>query len=204
MSALSSVAVSAAVTSPSIADGSADGNLEALGRRLDAAWAYENECYRAADQLRKNERLVRLHKVMKYRENKVDDAVISFLGEAEPHYFFNPRDIDDLRGRKLCLGKAVDRRVRQLIAVHDEEQILEAQLGCQEADKRAEKANRETSEIVSQIEDSRATTLAGLMVKAKAIHWCHSGDLDFDGEDYATDSRLMHSIVRDLLGLGRN
>ncbi len=153
MSALSSIAVSAAIPSPSIANDAADGNLELLGRRFDAAWAFENECYRVLDQLRKNEHLVRLQKITKYRENKVDNAIMNFLGESEPHHIFCGRDIEDLRGCQLNSGKTVDRRVRQLIAAHDEKKMLEGQLGVPEAEKRADSAYRETSEIVSRIED---------------------------------------------------
>lgn len=46
-----------------------------------------------------------------------------------------------------------------------------------------------------------AHTLVGLRIKARAILWCHNGELDVFGHGEATDEKLAESIVRDLLAL---
>jgi hypothetical protein len=58
--------------------------------------------------------------------------------------------------------------------------------------------------IVDRIEQSPATTLNGLRVKAQAILWSRSGDMDFLSGDLLNrdsfDVCLARSIVRDLIG----
>lgn len=47
----------------------------------------------------------------------------------------------------------------------------------------------------------RATTLAGLLVKARAIAWLHGGDADEPTDDEPTDQRIARTIVGDLLAM---
>lgn len=62
-------------------------------------------------------------------------------------------------------------------------------------------ANHTTSAMVDRIMTCRALTLDGLRIKARAVSWCHSGDPIWNGAfGEATDSRLVVSIIRDLLG----
>lgn len=59
--------------------------------------------------------------------------------------------------------------------------------------------------FVARIEHLPAYTLAGLIVKARAISWCNSG-YEIDPDRFCpypgatTDGRIAASIVRDLLG----
>ena len=61
------------------------------------------------------------------------------------------------------------------------------------------------SALVDRIEQIPARTLEGLMVKARAISWCNSGE-EIDPDRFCpypgatTDGRIAASIVRDLLG----
>lgn len=61
-----------------------------------------------------------------------------------------------------------------------------------------------TSGFVEQIEAATATTLVGLLVKARACSWCHNGesmrDEDF-GEQPTTNIRLAVGVIRDLLAM---
>lgn len=65
----------------------------------------------------------------------------------------------------------------------------------------------EASSIVDQIEALPATTLAGLVVKARACHWCHAGEpvderfFAIDGKP-TTDMRLAAGILSDLVAMG--
>ena len=68
-----------------------------------------------------------------------------------------------------------------------------------EADENTDAAAAVSSGIVEQIGETPATTLDGLRVKAKAVLWCHCGELEsLDGDDATTDIRLADSILRDL------
>src|SRR4051812_31035602 len=79
------------------------------------------------------------------------------------------------------------------------------------ADALWEPAYRAACGIFTQIEQSPATTLDGLRVKALAAHWCVNGD-EFTpdifqvvphGSGPTTDIRLAASVLRDLLAIGR-
>ncbi len=58
--------------------------------------------------------------------------------------------------------------------------------------------------LVDQIEHMEAQTFQGLLVKARAISWCNSGE-EIDKDRFCpypaatTDARIAASIVRDLL-----
>lgn len=59
--------------------------------------------------------------------------------------------------------------------------------------------------IVDRIELVTATTLAGLLVKAKALAWCRSDDpmtAETFGDHPTTDVRITASILADLRRLG--
>lgn len=61
---------------------------------------------------------------------------------------------------------------------------------------------RNTAPIVDRIEKASAATMEGLLVKAKAIRWCHGGAPFNPLEDARTqDVRIMGSIIADLLAI---
>jgi len=74
-----------------------------------------------------------------------------------------------------------------------------------EADEAWEAALGRTSDIAGKIAEATATTLAGLMVKARACSWCRDGepftDTTFD-EQGTTDVSLAAGVMRDLLAMG--
>lgn len=62
------------------------------------------------------------------------------------------------------------------------------------------------SEIVDKIKVLQARTIEGLLVKARAVSWCHDGNLsaEFVAREYgehATDVLLLWSIALDLVGM---
>lgn len=60
-------------------------------------------------------------------------------------------------------------------------------------------ADKVTRAIVAEIVKCRATTFAGLRVKAAALTWCLTGDLfDIDNRFNTTDLKLVQSIIDDL------
>jgi hypothetical protein len=72
-----------------------------------------------------------------------------------------------------------------------------------EADRLCGEAADRTSAIVAQIERLSASTIDGLLVKAKAVMWCRSGDPFDNHEDPQTaDARLCYSIFQDLTAIG--
>ena len=58
-----------------------------------------------------------------------------------------------------------------------------------------------SSAIVDRIVEEPARTLDGLRIKARALAWCHSGEVESLGidENPTTDIRVADSIIRDLL-----
>jgi hypothetical protein len=62
-----------------------------------------------------------------------------------------------------------------------------------------------TSELVDRIVSMPAKTLEDFRVKARALSWCYSGDIDIDlFEDCpqnTTDVQIARSILRDLLAV---
>lgn len=74
-----------------------------------------------------------------------------------------------------------------------------------EKDAAFEKTFDACSSVVEQIEDLTATTLAGVIVKARACWWCHDGEPFEDNSlnrQATTDVRLAAGILRDLLAMG--
>lgn len=69
-----------------------------------------------------------------------------------------------------------------------------------------EPAYHRVSKIVDEIVDAPAASLAGLTVKARALFWLHSGDIEdecFSGDvDQTTDMRLAWQLLRGVLALG--
>ncbi len=66
-----------------------------------------------------------------------------------------------------------------------------------------EQAYAKTEQVVRQILALPARSLDDLILKARAVCWCHDGDFDgFDDCD-TTDLALAASLVRDLLEMGR-
>ena len=62
--------------------------------------------------------------------------------------------------------------------------------------------SKRTEELVDRIRDISATTLPGVLVKVRALHWCRSGndieEDDIDPDGVTTDMALVTSLVRDL------
>lgn len=76
-----------------------------------------------------------------------------------------------------------------------------------EAAVRAKALTARSCSIVDRIEQERATTLAGLLVKIQAVDWCGCGDTDllemFDaGQHPSTDVRLVVGLWCDLRAMG--
>lgn len=111
-------------------------------------------------------------------------------------------DIADRRladlGRQLELAQAYEAE-----CYHACDVALDMQLGVPEAEERADAANHATHAIALEIESLQATTLSGLVVKARAVKWCRAGDVEHDADaDSATDTRILQSILRDLVRCG--
>jgi hypothetical protein len=70
-------------------------------------------------------------------------------------------------------------------------------------DKVLEAAMAKCSAVADQIERLTPTALDGFRVKALAIMWCRNG-LDEFPEGIAQDTRLVRSIIRDLIHLTAN
>lgn len=67
-----------------------------------------------------------------------------------------------------------------------------------------EQAYAHTEQVVLQILALPARSLDDLILKARALAWCHGDDFDgFDDCGGTTDMRLAASIIRDLLKMGR-
>ncbi len=110
--------------------------------------------------------------------------------------------------RALCgaagVGIAEDaelmRLSREFEAAWADEKIADAVEGFDEP------AYYRVSGIVGAIVEAPAASLAGLIVKARALFWLHSGDVDgevFGGDvEPTTDMRLAWQLLRGVLALG--
>lgn len=76
------------------------------------------------------------------------------------------------------------------------------QVETHEADAICDAAYDLTKQIVLQIQDTPARTLAGLKIKARAILWCHSGAYLSDEEITTTDERIIRTLIDDLIAIG--
>ena len=80
------------------------------------------------------------------------------------------------------------------------------QVASDKADNDIDEPHERACEIAHRIEQMQATTIAGLIVKARACSWCHGGEpfepdfFSLDGHP-TTDLRLAASVFRDLLAL---
>lgn len=77
-----------------------------------------------------------------------------------------------------------------------------------ENEKIAEALNAHTGAVVHQIEQLTSASVAGLLVKLRAIEWCCAGEPITaenlcDSRDPTTDMRLLASVVSDLAAMGR-
>lgn len=71
--------------------------------------------------------------------------------------------------------------------------------GCHE--EQFEAVFQKCSELANQIMAEKAHTLAGILVKAKAVSWCRSGE-NFDLKDFeTTDEKVAASIINDLMAM---
>jgi hypothetical protein len=91
----------------------------------------------------------------------------------------------------LRLGAALDR----YLAVRDAVENGPLKVPSEELDAYYDQADL----VVEEIGEIAATTLAGVLVKAKAVLWCHT-EPPFDFcEEPTLDARIAASLVRDLL-----
>jgi len=194
-------------------DSSCDTKLLELGSRLNVAIAEENSLYAESQRTYDDLDTKDPKRALKFRHaSKTDRQILRLLGEHDwpKSANFNPGDIDNLRqlaehGRLAIevAGRAVERRIKKLIAASDAYGALTNQPHILSLERRCEEAGKRTLEIVGLIESLPARTLEGLIVKAKAVRWCRTGDLDFeDLEPAATDTRICHSIMKDLAAMG--
>ena len=72
------------------------------------------------------------------------------------------------------------------------------------AEERAGEAHDRTHDLVKQIKAQKATTLAGLRVKARAAKWMNADELfnEADEPDHDFSRPMAVSILNDLLNLG--
>ncbi len=102
------------------------------------------------------------------------------------------------------------RLLRQMLEAFEAERIAEKLLdatGSEDDGCLVDAAYEATSRIVDEIERQRATTIAGLAVKALAVNWC-SGDpvKPYPTSilpDHCQNVRLAFGIVDDLLAMRR-
>jgi hypothetical protein len=95
-------------------------------------------------------------------------AGIAALAEASPPVPDHPD------ARLLQLGK-------QLVEAWRHEQMLNAKYGYEESpgiEREFEESYDCISRVVDLIESTSAISIAGLRVKAAAVLWCHSGNMD--------------------------
>jgi hypothetical protein len=191
-----------------------DAQLLELGSRLAAAVAEENalfiELRRSRDELNMKD----LVRELKFRAgDDIDRHILDLLGEKgwPDGGLFSRAEVDYLRG----LGQtgtelagrlpysAVKARIKRLINANDAVKALTEQPHILELESRCDQAYARTGEIVALIEVAPASTIDGLVVKAKAVRWCRTGDIDDEElSDAATDTRICQSILRDLAALG--
>jgi hypothetical protein len=101
-------------------------------------------------------------------------------------------------GYLLSLGKELD------AASENETAVLAAADGLpgKEIDRLYDPARIRSKDLVEKIIATKATTIDGLKVKARALAWCHSGDVidatSFDSYP-TTDIKVLASIAQDLL-----
>jgi hypothetical protein len=89
-------------------------------------------------------------------------------------------------GRQFEAAWAIERPLWDIININETVDWNEAQA-----------AGEITETIVDQILSETATTMEELRVKARAVSWCWSGDIDMDVD--TTDMKMTVSILRDLL-----
>ena len=211
MSALSSVALVPSVANVAMAPAQAgdsqslDAKLLDLGSRLDVAVAEESALYEKSEHLHETLRLEPLRQTLQYRSgSKSDSEIVQLLGEFEweAGMSFNPADVEDLRRLVHTGKKKIDARIAELIATSDELVRRLSQPHIEEAGRQCEEANARTTAIVRSIEAQPAHTMAGLLVKATAVRWCRTGELDDDElARAATDTRILHSILLDIFAI---
>ena len=205
LSTFAAVASVTSVTAPSIAeDHPADQHLEDLGREFELAWSHERACWDASDRLSDPDLDTFLTLIRFEKGSQTDQDLARLIGRVgiiwdEPDPFI-PREIDEMRGLLPTGMKDVDRRIRQLIDANDKRTAWSTRADVVDIERRCEEANDRTYSIAKSIEGLPAHSLAGLAVKAKVVKWCRSGDLDYDA-DAAMDSKVLHSILHDLIRL---
>jgi hypothetical protein len=115
-------------------------------------------------------------------------AGIAALAQASPPASDHPD------ARLLQLGK-------QFVEAWRHERMLDAKYGYEESPeitREFEEPYDRIGRVVDLIEKISAISMAGLRIKAAAVLWCHSGDMDLWNAD-TRDERIAKTIIRDLL-----
>jgi hypothetical protein len=97
-------------------------------------------------------------------------------------------------------------RFAVILAAHDRYQAaikaIKDELGYDVAERNADELHERGSKLVSKIIEMKAATIEGLRAKANVVlQWCWAGEIDSDWN--TTDSKVMASMVRDLLAGAR-
>ena len=211
MSLLSSVALvpCVAVAEPAGLDLRAehpDRKLLALGKDLDIAYAEENACYQESERL-SDPCLTTRRRVLRFKKRSAADrALVRLMKDDGMDWsdgaIFGPREIQEIRGLVPTGRKDIDRRIEQLIEAEDKRLAFHSRPEVVDIERRCEEARARTSSIVDLIERSQARAVEGLVVKAKAVRWCRTGDLsDEELSGAATDTRICQSILVDLMAI---
>jgi hypothetical protein len=201
-------AIAASTTAQAmVADVSQDARLLELGSQLDQALGEESVLWKKTRRLGDAVDFDEIRKILSYRPNSsIDHQVVELLGEFEWSVgnSFTPADVEDLKSLAKTGKKSVDGRIQQIIKANDQFTSHFEQPNVREANRQAEQASKRTGEIVGLIAAEPARTLQGLVVKAKAVSWCWSGELD-DVEEIGTttDMSILRTMVQDLVALGQ-
>ncbi|KYK50557.1 hypothetical protein A1D31_38955 [Bradyrhizobium liaoningense] len=211
LTALPVVATEVSIVAAAPVEPHVDSELIVLGEQLKLESKRTNAFYAKADQLRRRHQgyeaaLAALH----YRVASVEDQVLAERlgwnpgGEDLTGRVFFPLYVAALEAKAephLISGAAA--RLSELVAAVQTIVLCDASAELVEADKCAEQAHEAALEIVEQIEQLQACTLAGFKVKLEAIRFCRAGELSNDeyvGSE-GTDARLAHGVLMDLAAL---
>lgn len=205
---LSTVALPVACV-PSIADAalaaSPDAKLLDLGQRFDAAAGAEKALFKQSEMQLASVDLAPFRRTLRYRaENRTDSAIATLLGEPNADWeSFGPAEVRGLRRMAKTGRKLVDDRVTQLVAAQEQIDRFFERSDVATVTRACEEARDRTGSIVEQISKQTANTVEGLVVKAKAVSWCWSDELD-DVEEIGTttDMTILRTMVKDLVALG--
>jgi hypothetical protein len=144
-----------------------DHALLELGNALEAAWAVEREAWRQYEQLDGKRLYAALRATLAYdADSAVDRHIVSLLesetGIRESETAFLWIHVERLRGVGNTGDRAVDQRVQELIAAHEQWDALSNRPEVDALISQGEAAAKKTGNFAEQIEDVSAVTIDGL------------------------------------------